>query len=174
MTEPEFNEYNSVYKLKTASHFRIRRVERLDVKWIISVLFWLLDLKKLPNQPMVWKNRLLWKNPCPECDGLHLSMSGAFWLSTHINLSLYLTLYRVAFLRNDTLALDQNSHQHLETFLESQAALSVPTYLSSLFLFPATRRGELMIHLLLVTFWITELWCTSATLSSLSLLFLLP
>lgn len=124
MTEPEFNEHNSVYKLKTPNHFRVRRVERLDVKWIISVLFWLLDLKQLPNQPMVWKNRLLWKNPCPECDGLHLSVSGAFWLSTHINLSLYLTLCRVAFLRNDTPAPDQNSHQHLETFPESQAAFS--------------------------------------------------
>ena len=49
--------------------------------------------------------------------------TGAFWLSTHINLNLYLMLYRVAFLRNDPLAPDQNRHLHWEGFLESQAAL---------------------------------------------------
>lgn len=52
----------------------------------------------------------------------------------------------------------------LEAFLESQAVLSTPAYLPSAFPFPATRRGELMIHLLPVTFWITGLWSISETL----------
>lgn len=49
--------------------------------------------------------------------------TGAFWLSTRINLNLYLMLHRVAFLRNDPLAPDQNRRLHWEGFLESQAAL---------------------------------------------------
>lgn len=108
--------------------------------------------EKLPN--CQWYERIegSGKNPCPECDGLYLPVYGAFWLSTHINLNLYLTLHRVAFLRNDPLAPDLNNRLHLEAVLESQAALSITTYLSSSFPFPATRRGELMIHLLPVTF----------------------
>jgi hypothetical protein len=47
----------------------------------------------------------------------------AFWLSTHINLSLYLPLHRVALLRNDMLAPKPNKRLLLEAFLESQAAL---------------------------------------------------
>lgn len=135
----------------------------------LSELFWLLELKSC--QTSQWKDRLLWKNPCPECGGLHLRVQGAFWLSAHINLSLYLTRHRVAFLRNDTPAPDRNNCLCLEAFLESQAVLSIPSYLSSSFPFPATRRGELMIHWLPMTFWITGLWCASATQLPLSLPF---
>lgn len=88
--------------------------------------------------------------------------TGAFWLSTHINLNLYLTLHRMAFLRKHPLAPHQNRRLPWEAFLEFQAALKFPV---TFFLYFHFQQGEeLMIHLLPVTFWITGLRCTRATL----------
>lgn len=89
--------------------------------------------------------------------------TGAFWLSTHINLNLYLTLHRVAFLRKHPLAPDQNRRLPSEAFLEFQATLS--QFPATFFLRLHFQQGEeLMIHLLPVTFWITGLRCTCAPL----------
>ena len=88
--------------------------------------------------------------------------TGAFWLSTHINLNLCLTLHRVAFLRNHPLAPDQNGRLPWEAFLEFQAAL-FQFAVTVLLRFHCQQGEELMIHLLPVTFWITGLWCTRAT-----------
>ena len=76
--------------------------------------------------------------------------TGAFWLSTHINLNLYLTLHRMAFLRKHPLAPHQNRRLPWEAFLEFQAALKFPV---TFFLYFHFQQGEeLMIHLLPVTF----------------------
>ena len=88
--------------------------------------------------------------------------TGAFWLSTHINLNLYLTLHRVAFLRNHPLVPDQNGRLPWEAFLEFQTAL-FQFAVTVLLRFHCQQGEELMIHLLPVTFWITGLWCTRAT-----------
>lgn len=77
--------------------------------------------------------------------------TGAFWLSTHINLNLYLTLHRVAFLRNHPLAPDQNRHLPWEAFLEFQAAF-FQFAVTVLLRFHFQQGEELMIHLLPVTF----------------------
>lgn len=91
--------------------------------------------------------------------------TGAFWLSTHINLNLYLTLHRVAFLRKHPLAPDQNRRLPSEAFLEFQATLS--QFPATFFLRLHFQQGEeLMIHLLPVTFWITGLRCTCAPLGA--------
>lgn len=51
-------------------------------------------------------------------------MCRAFWLSTHINLNLYLTGHRVAFLRNDTLQLPSKTRACIGRLFSSHRRLS--------------------------------------------------
>lgn len=122
---------------------------------------------------MVWKNRLLWKNPCPEYDGLYLSVYWSF-LAVHTHKPQPLShAAQGGFSEKWSSSSRPKQASALGGFSwVSGGSLSIRGYLSSSFPFPATRR-ELMIHLLPVTFWITGLRCTSTTLSCCARLLLL-